>query len=330
MRAFFSGMSCHIFSLGIAAATACLACLAPEPAFSQVTQLYTFESGLQGFTANGGQITLSLNENSSFASEGSNSMKVDLTPFSSFDGAAVSPLDLAFNDPPGVDFLRFAFINTTRFAPEMPGPGQPTFADAGITVFAVDPANGNQPVDIQFIGSQVSLGSLEPGTHELEIDLTQGGLRTGPGGGAELKGFNEWFGTDPGEFIPVGFQLYFNKNFGVTGPFAWSFYIDNIRIGQAVEAVDGDYNGNGTVDAADYTVWRDNLGLLDVATVAEGDGDLDGDVTQADYEYWKSRFGNGGGGSISASGVPEPATGMLLFMAACLTGIMMRGGFGRR
>ena len=24
--------------------------------------------------------------------------------------------------------------------------------------------------------------------------------------------------------------------------------------------VDGDYNGNGVVDAADYTVWRDSLG----------------------------------------------------------------------
>jgi len=39
----------------------------------------------------------------------------------------------------------------------------------------------------------------------------------------------------------------------------------------------GDYNGDGTVDAADYTVWRDGLGTT---------------FTQADYDVWKENFGN--------------------------------------
>ena len=36
-----------------------------------------------------------------------------------------------------------------------------------------------------------------------------------------------------------------------------TFYIDNVRFGMTVP---GDYNDNGIVDAADYTIWRDTLG----------------------------------------------------------------------
>jgi hypothetical protein len=53
----------------------------------------------------------------------------------------------------------------------------------------------------------------------------------------------------------------------------------------------GDYNHNGTVDAADYTVWRDSLGK----TVSKGTGaDADGStvVDAADYSIWQTQFGN--------------------------------------
>ena len=78
----------------------------------------------------------------------------------------------------------------------------------------------------------------------------------------------------------------------------------------------GDYNGNGVVDAADYTLWRDNLGAPTEASINNnGDG---GGVTASDYTYWKTRFGNtsgAGAGSVSAA-VPEPASFVLLMMAA--------------
>lgn len=41
----------------------------------------------------------------------------------------------------------------------------------------------------------------------------------------------------------------------------------------------GDFNGNGTVDIVDYTVWRNNLGGL---------------YTAADYDVWKENFGQTG------------------------------------
>jgi hypothetical protein len=66
----------------------------------------------------------------------------------------------------------------------------------------------------------------------------------------------------------------------------------------------GDYNDDGTVDAADYVVWRKT-----------DSGNSPG------YTDWQENFGEVmGGGSAGASasqtGVPEPATLVLLIIAA--------------
>jgi hypothetical protein len=64
--------------------------------------------------------------------------------------------------------------------------------------------------------------------------------------------------------------------------------------------LDGDFNGDQKVDAADYTVWRDNLGGL---------------YGPEDYDTWKANFGMtaGGGGIAVGAAVPEPAAlGLLL------------------
>jgi hypothetical protein len=52
-----------------------------------------------------------------------------------------------------------------------------------------------------------------------------------------------------------------------------------------------DYNQDGTVNAADYTVWRDNLSAaVTPGTAADGSGN--GRVDAGDYELWRSQFGN--------------------------------------
>jgi hypothetical protein len=73
-------------------------------------------------------------------------------------------------------------------------------------------------------------------------------------------------------------------------------------------AVLGDYNNNGTVDAADYVLWRNNGPL-------QNEGVTPGSVTPEDYQFWRSRFGaTSGSGSGAAIGgavgdaVPEPAS----------------------
>jgi hypothetical protein len=67
----------------------------------------------------------------------------------------------------------------------------------------------------------------------------------------------------------------------------------------------GDYNRNGIVDAADYTVWRDMLGST-TNLVADGNGDRV--VNAGDYTVWKTNFGRTGSGVVSDRSVPEPAT----------------------
>jgi PEP-CTERM motif len=77
--------------------------------------------------------------------------------------------------------------------------------------------------------------------------------------------------------------------------------------------VPGDYNQDGHVDAADYTVWRDNLG----ATEALPNDDTNG-VDLGDYERWKLHYGEpaGSGSTVSvAVPVPEPASLGLLTVA---------------
>ncbi|QDT67884.1 Chondroitinase-B precursor [Planctomycetes bacterium MalM25] len=67
----------------------------------------------------------------------------------------------------------------------------------------------------------------------------------------------------------------------------------------------GDYNGDGLVDAADYTVWRDQNGQSGPGLAADGDGD--GDVDADDRLIWLNAYGSSDATSASAA-VPEPST----------------------
>jgi autotransporter-associated beta strand protein len=83
--------------------------------------------------------------------------------------------------------------------------------------------------------------------------------------------------------------------------------------------LDGDYNGDGMVDAADYVVWRKDP--------ASFGGDPGG------YDTWRANFGAssgsgaGGGSAAGAGAVPEPATAALL---ALFAGAMLAGCRRRR
>ncbi len=90
-------------------------------------------------------------------------------------------------------------------------------------------------------------------------------------------------------------------------------------------SVPGDYNNDGVVDAADYTVWRDNLGDADESAINNnGDG---GGITESDYTFWKQRYGNtsgsGAGGLVVA--VPEPTTAFLGILTLGLAAATCRG-----
>jgi len=70
----------------------------------------------------------------------------------------------------------------------------------------------------------------------------------------------------------------------------------------------GDFNHDGTVDAIDYTVWRDGLGSR---------------YTEADYSMWKTNFGEIYPASLAFGDanttVPEPSTGFVLTLLCVMT-----------
>jgi hypothetical protein len=61
--------------------------------------------------------------------------------------------------------------------------------------------------------------------------------------------------------------------------------------------LDGDFNGDGTVDAADYVVWRKT------------------DGTQASFNLWRANFGRSLPGGGAGGAVPEPSTVSLVLLA---------------
>ena len=76
----------------------------------------------------------------------------------------------------------------------------------------------------------------------------------------------------------------------------------------ATPEIPGDFNSDGTVDAADYVVWRNGLGPI---------------YTQVDYNVWRAHFGQtaGSGAALPSAQplsavVPEPATIAVLMLAA--------------
>src|SRR4051812_31021928 len=213
---------------------------------AQVTQVYSFEPDLEGFHFNGGGVTVSQETSGLGATSGSNSMKLEYADFSTFAAAETENIPAAFNDPLGVDFVRFDLTNTNRYVPPNPQPGvTPTFANLGLTFFGNLPENPTQPAQIQFLLTEQPVGTLEPGTHTIDIDIsnTGGGLHTGGGlntDTGQIKGYNAWVALG---FQPQAFEIYFNKNGRFGDPtFAWTFYIDNIRVGRFPVGVPGDYN----------------------------------------------------------------------------------------
>jgi hypothetical protein len=78
--------------------------------------------------------------------------------------------------------------------------------------------------------------------------------------------------------------------------------------------IPGDFNGDGSVDSADYVVWRRHLGDADESSLNNAGDGLNG-VDAGDYSLWRQNFGQIGPDPPGAS-VPEPAAVALLLVIA--------------
>ncbi|MEQ8848011.1 hypothetical protein [Botrimarina sp.] len=85
-----------------------------------------------------------------------------------------------------------------------------------------------------------------------------------------------------------------------------SYYgFGSLTVTNAVVDDAGDYNQDGVVDAADYTIWRDAAAGVRLG----GDGDGNGAVDAVDYSIWEASYGVLGVGPVllSRHTVPEPS-----------------------
>ena len=84
--------------------------------------------------------------------------------------------------------------------------------------------------------------------------------------------------------------------------------------------VPGDYNNNGVVDAADYTLFRDNEGASVTLNGENPAAATPGVVDQEDYDFWEANFGTTAADlfplpPLPGVAVPEPASGIALVVS---------------
>lgn len=99
--------------------------------------------------------------------------------------------------------------------------------------------------------------------------------------------------------------------------------VDNVYLGSVhpvVGGVAGDYNFDGFVDAADYTVWRD---AFETGIALPNDTTPDA-VTTDDYDVWVAHYGSQQPCSTEGSLVPEPTSLLMLGMCGSLVVLLRR------
>lgn len=89
----------------------------------------------------------------------------------------------------------------------------------------------------------------------------------------------------------------------------------------------GDFNTDGAVDGADYTVWKDTLGsTIDL----RADADESGIIDQPDFILWRDNFGevvsfgSAAGFGAAQQAVPEPSSALLALLVAALQFSVLR------
>jgi hypothetical protein len=142
---------------------------------------------------------------------------------------------------------------------------------------------------------------------------------------ADAKIPGQWRPTGPGPHTPdsaalgagpnglymwltSGSWLYAKWDFGFSINRSWSA----IRLTQVTGDApppppEGDYNKNGTVDAADYVIWRKGV-------YPDADGFEDGIIDEYDYFVWLDNFGEPSSGAGGGQ-VPEPASVALALLS---------------
>jgi hypothetical protein len=162
-----------------------------------------------------------------------------------------------------------------------------------------------------------------------DIALGQGAVEITISGAGFVNGSAAEFRTpDRSGWRPVT-NLQFVDSTTLTGSFdasglatgAWDLIVFNPDLEaasfQTLLIFPGDYNRDGTVDAADYVVWRDSLGQS--GTNLAADGDQSGAIDSGDYAVWRAHFGQTvSSTTVAPATVPEPASMLVVVLGLWL------------
>jgi hypothetical protein len=83
------------------------------------------------------------------------------------------------------------------------------------------------------------------------------------------------------------------------------------------DAITGDYDSDGAIDADDYNKWRSDVGKW-VAKGGGADGNGNGVVDAADFVVWRNAMAAGTGAAVALWIVPEPSTALNLLLGVSL------------
>lgn len=168
-------------------------------------------------------------------------------------------------------------------------------------------------VDPTWSDAQVSMAGFLHGD-QLIVALAN------PTTGSQLRTLS--FDNVPGELQLAGGAEYEN---GVTSPLQYTIAHNSLSVQldafstqtlvfNIVPVLWGDYNENGIIDAADYSVWRDALAAG--STTLPNDP-TPGTVDESDYHYWVQHFGQSLGaaaGGAAMAAAPEPSSPALFML----------------
>ncbi|MCA9239058.1 MAG: hypothetical protein KDA37_02610 [Planctomycetales bacterium] len=123
-------------------------------------------------------------------------------------------------------------------------------------------------------------------------------------------------GFDPDEFNEVnGSTMKFAAGSTEPGHALTAFSGYSTTLNLSAITIRGDFNNDGSVDAADYTIWRDTLGST---TDLRADVDESGEVDLSDYEEWERNYGvNVFNGVVASTQAPEPSAATLILAVGC-------------
>jgi hypothetical protein len=191
----------------------------------------------------------------------------------------------------------------------------------GSTFFEADITPGFSPAIASFEGNvalsstanlKIEIGGLSVGGQFDQLSVTGDLALHGALIVSLINGFSpsagqqfnilDWFGTRSGTFDSLVLQP-------VAG-LAWNtsqLYTDGVLSVAAAPGLPGDFNNDGSVDAADYVVWRKGLGTV---------------YNQNDFNVWRANFGatlGSGSATLSlSSAIPEPTSALLVLSFAAM------------